>query len=544
MPPAPQSAGDPRLAEFLKRHGGGTPRTTPSGIPLEPVYSDSALIDLQGLPGEYPFTRGIHPTMYRERLWTMRQYAGFGTAAETNARFRMLLAAGQTGLSIAFDLPTQMGYDPDHELAGPEVGKVGVSIASIEDFLELFAGIPLDRVSTSMTINATAIILLALYVEVGRRQGVPARELRGTIQNDILKEYAARGTYRFPPRPSLRLITDVFAYGREHLPSFNLISISGYHIREAGATAVQEVAFTLANGIAYVEAARRAGIDVDGLASRLSFFFNAHNHLLEEVAKFRAARKLWARIMKERFGARDPRSWLLRFHAQTAGSTLTSQQPEINAVRVTVQALAAVLGGAQSLHTNSRDEALSLPSEDSARLALRTQQILARESGVADVVDPLGGSVCVEHLTEEIVARAEALIAAIDQEGGAVAAIERGTYQREIQRSAWAHQQAVEAGRVLIVGVNEHVVKEPEPVGLFRPDEARARARSEEVAERKARRPSLAVQEALARVHAAASGNRNLFPPVLDAVAAGVTVGEISTVLEGVWGRYRESPVP
>src|SRR5687767_4960036 len=444
--------------------------TTSGGEPLKPVYRAADVppgVDAAG-PGEYPFTRGVHPSMYRSRLWTMRQYAGFGSAAETNKRYRFLLEQGQTGLSVAFDLPTQMGHDPDAPIAHGEVGKVGVSIAALEDTADLFEGIPLDRVSTSMTINATAAILLALYVAVGRRQGVASERLAGTTQNDILKEYIARGTYIFPPSPSMRLVTDVFAWCRQHVPRWNTISISGYHMREAGCTAVQEVAFTLANGVAYVEAAVAAGLDVDTFAPQLSFFFNAHNDLIEEVAKFRAARRLWARLMRHRFGARDPRSMMLRFHAQTAGSMLTAQQPENNIVRVTVQALAAVLGGCQSLHTNSMDEALSLPTERAVRVALRTQQILAHESGVADTADPLGGAYAVEALTRDIEEEAEAYIAKIDGMGGAVQAIP--FMQREIQEAAYRYQQEVEAKARIVVGVNDFITDDGAPMGLFAVD--------------------------------------------------------------------------
>src|SRR5881409_2261100 len=451
------------------------------GAPLKPVYGREDVPDSElGAPGEFPFTRGVHPEMHRKRLWTMRQYAGFGSAVETNKRYRFLLEQGQTGLSVAFDLPTQMGYDPDAPMARGETGKVGVSIASLEDMQDLFEGIPLDRVSTSMTINATASILLALYVATARRQGVAADKLSGTVQNDILKEYIARGTYIFPPGPSMRLITDTFAYCKDRVPRWNTISISGYHMREAGSTAVQEVAFTLANGVAYVQAAVDAGLTVDEFAPQLSFFFNAHNNLLEEIAKFRAARRLWARIMRERFGARDPRSLMLRFHAQTAGSMLTAQQPENNIVRVTVQALAAILGGCQSLHTNSMDEALALPTERAVRIALRTQQVLAHESGVADTVDPLGGSYAVERLTREIEERAEGYIKTIDDMGGAIAAIP--FMQREIQDAAYRYQREVEEHARIVVGVNEFVTDEPPPGNLFQVDATVGPALAERVA--------------------------------------------------------------
>jgi methylmalonyl-CoA mutase N-terminal domain/subunit len=490
-----------------------------------------------GLPGEYPFTRGVQPTMYRGRLWTMRQYAGFGSAAETNRRFRYLLAQGQTGLSVAFDLPTQMGYDADHPTARSEVGRVGVSIGSIEDMADLLDGIPLGRVSTSMTINATAAILLALYVAVGERQGVGPAALAGTVQNDILKEYIARGTYIFPPGPSLRLVTDCFAWCRDHAPRWNTISISGYHMREAGATAVQEVAFTLANAIAYVQAALAAGLAVDDIAPQLSFFFNAHNNLLEEVAKFRAARRLWARLMRERFGARDPRSWMLRFHAQTAGSMLTAQQPENNIVRVTVQALAAILGGCQSLHTNSMDEALSLPSEAAVRIALRTQQVLAHESGVADTVDALGGAYHVERLTTEIEEAAVAYLDKIDGLGGAVAAIP--FMQQEIQDAAYRWQQEVEAKGRIVVGVNEFVSEDAPPARLFRPDSEVERIQAERLQQLRAGRDRDRAARALDAVEAAARGDANLLPPLSEAVRARVTLGEICDRLRAVFGVYR-----
>ncbi|MGH7335705.1 MAG: acyl-CoA mutase large subunit family protein [Candidatus Rokuibacteriota bacterium] len=487
-------------------------------------------------PGEFPYTRGIHPGMYRSRPWTMRQYAGFGAAAETNKRYRFLLDQGQTGLSVAFDLPTQMGYDPDAPAAYGEVGKVGVSIASLEDMQDLFHGIPLGRVSTSMTINATASILLGLYVAVARRQGVPTAALTGTVQNDILKEYIARGTYVFPPRPSLRLITDMFAYCRAEVPRWNTISISGYHMREAGCTAVQEVAFTLANGLAYVEAARTAGLPVDEFAPQLSFFFNAHNSLLEEVAKFRAARTLWARLMRDRFGARDPRSLMLRFHAQTAGSMLTAQQPENNIVRVTVQALAAVLGGCQSLHTNSMDEALALPSEKAVRIALRTQQILAHESGVLATVDPLGGSFAVERLTREIEEEAATYIARIDDLGGAVAAI--AFMQGEIQEAAYRHQREVEERAKIVVGVNDFMIDEPPPGQLFQVDPALGHVLAGRVRRLRASRGDGAVR-ALDALGAAARGRDNLMPPIVDAIEAFVTLGEICDRLRDVFGTYR-----
>ena len=494
-----------------------------------------------GFPGEYPFTRGVQPTMYRGRFWTMRQYAGYATAAESNRRYRYLLAQGQTGLSVAFDLPTQIGYDSDHPLAEGEVGRVGVAIDSLEDMERLFEGIPLEQVSTSMTINAPAAVLLAMYVAVAEKQGAALPRLRGTVQNDILKEYAARGTYIFPPGPSMRLTTDIFRFGKEHLPEWNVISVSGYHIREAGATAVQEVAFTLANAIAYVQAAVDAGLDVDDLGGQVSFFFAAHSNLLEEVAKFRAARRLWARIMRERFRARNPRSWMLRFHTQTAGSTLTAQQPENNIVRVALQALAAVLGGTQSLHTNSRDEALSLPTEESAAIALRTQQIIAHESGVADTVDPLGGSYCVEALTDRIEEEASRYIAEIDHLGGALRAIETGFISREIQASAYRYQREIESRQRIVVGVNQYVTGETAPGQLLRVD---PRVQEEQVARLralKASRDSARVQAALAALEKAARGDSNLMPPILEAVRAYATLGEICDVLRRVFGEYRPS---
>jgi len=517
-----------------------------SGIALAPVYGPASvrpgLEARLGLPGEYPFTRGVQPTMYRGRFWTMRQYAGFGTAEESNKRYRYLLQSGQTGLSVAFDLPTQMGRDSDHPRARGEVGKVGVAIDSVRDMETLLDQIPLGKVSTSMTINSTAGILLALYQAVAEKQGVPASELQGTIQNDLLKEYAARGTYIYPPQASLRVITDIFAYTARAMPKWNPISISGYHIREAGSTAVQEVAFTLADGIAYVEAARRAGLDVDQFAGRLSFFFNAHNNLLEEVAKFRSARRLWARIMKERFHAKDPRSWMLRFHTQTAGSMLTAQQPENNVVRVTLQALAAVLGGTQSLHTNSRDEALGLPTEASALLALRTQQVIANESGAADVIDPLGGSWAVEALTDEIEGRAEEYIRKIDDMGGMVEAIAKGWVQREIQDAAYAWQRSVETKEQVVVGVNAHRQEEP-PVTVMKVDPALEEAQVRRLREFRAQRNSTASRQAVDAVREGARGKENLMPLILAAVKADATLGEISDALRDVFGEYRETVV-
>jgi methylmalonyl-CoA mutase N-terminal domain/subunit len=519
---------------------------TTSAIPLRPAYGPSdvkgGLEGRLGFPGDYPFTRGVQPTMYRGRFWTMRQYAGFGTAEESNQRYRYLLKSGQTGLSVAFDLPTQMGRDSDHPRALGEVGKVGVAIDSIDDMQTLLDQIPLGKVSTSMTINSTAGVLLALYQAVAERQGVAASELQGTIQNDLLKEYAARGTYIYPPQASLRIITDIFAYTARVMPKWNPISISGYHIREAGSTAVQEVAFTLADGISYVEAAIRAGLDVDDFAGRLSFFFNAHNNLLEEVAKFRAARRLWARIVKERFRAKDPRSMMLRFHTQTAGSMLTAQQPENNVVRVTLQALAAVLGGTQSLHTNSRDEALGLPTESSALLALRTQQIIANESGVADVIDPLGGAWAVEALTDEIEGAAEEYIRKIDAMGGMVEAISKGWVQREIQDSAYTWQRQVESKEQVVVGVNAYRQPEP-PVTVMRVDPALEAAQVKRVQAVRARRSQGAATQAVDAVREAARGTENLMPRILDAVKAQATLGEISDAMRDVFGEYRETVV-
>ena len=521
---------------------------TTADIPLERVYTPLDLAAQEykrdlGFPGEYPFTRGVHPSMYRGRLWTMRQYAGFGSAEETNRRFRYLLQQGQTGLSVAFDLPTQMGYDSDHPMVAGEVGKVGVAIDSLADMEGLLQGLPLDRVSTSMTINATASILLCMYIAMAEQQGVPRNQLAGTIQNDILKEYIARGTYIFPPAPSMRLITDTFAFCAAEMPRWNSISVSGYHIREAGSTAVQEVAFTLGDGIAYVEAAVRAGLSVDGFAPQLAFFFNAHNHLLEEVAKFRAARRLWARIMRERFGATDPRSWMLRFHAQTAGSALTAQQPENNVVRVAVQALAAILGGCQSLHTNSRDEALGLPTEEAVRIALRTQQILAHESGVADVVDPLGGSFCVETLTDRIEAEAQAYLKKIDQMGGMLSAIELGFVQKEIQEAAYQAQRALETTRQIVVGVNEFVSEEAARVPVFVVDERVAAEQCRRLQDVRARRDGHRVQEARKRLGEAAAGTGNLLPRILEAVRASATIGEICDTLRAIFGVHEERVV-
>ncbi|GAB4363135.1 MAG: methylmalonyl-CoA mutase family protein [Deltaproteobacteria bacterium] len=515
-----------------------------SGAEIERIYDPSNTGSIEylrdlGFPGEYPFTRGVQPTMYRGRFWTMRQYAGFGDARESNRRYRFLLEQGQTGLSVAFDLPTQMGYDSDHPMASGEVGKVGVAIDSLEDMEILFDRIPLGEVSTSMTINSTAAILLAMYIAVGERQGVPADRLNGTIQNDILKEYIARGTYIYPPAPSMRIITDIFAFCRERVPRWNTISISGYHIREAGSTAAQEIAFTLANGIAYVQAAVDAGMSVDSFAARLAFFFNAHNHFLEEVAKFRAARRLWARIMRERFHARDPRSWMLRFHTQTAGSSLTAQQPDNNVVRVTLQALAAVLGGTQSLHTNSRDEALSLPTEESVRIALRTQQVIAHESGVADTIDPLGGSWCVEAMTSALEAQAQEYIDRIDRMGGVVKAIDRGYIQKEIQDAAFRYQQEVERKERIVVGLNAFAIEEPPPDKLLTVDPKVEREQRKRLIALRKRRDDRAVRSALAGLETAARGRDNLLPAILSAVKAYATLGEISDVLRAVFGTYR-----
>jgi len=519
---------------------------THSGIPIDRL---STLLDLAdwdyrakcGFPGEFPFTRGIQPTMYRGRLWTMRQYAGFGSAEETNRRFRYLLEQGQTGLSVAFDLPTQIGYDSDAPEAHGEVGKVGVAIDSLGDMERLLDGIPLDRVSTSMTINATAAILLCMYVAVGEKQGVPPEKLSGTVQNDILKEYIARGTYIFPPGPSMRLITDLFAFCAERMPKWHPISISGYHIREAGATAAQELAFTLADGVTYVDAAIKAGLDVDAFASQLSFFFACHNNFFEEVAKFRAARRLWASLMRERFGAQQPQSWMLRFHTQTAGVTLTAQQPENNIVRVALQALAAVLGGTQSLHTNSRDEALGLPTEESARIALRTQQIIAYETGSADVVDPLGGSYFLESLTDRLEEQARAYLARIEALGGMLRAVEIGYIQKEIQESAYREQAQVEGKSKVVVGLNEYTTAEAVRIPTFRVDQSIEAGRRRALGEVRGRRDQRAVGRALADLEAAARADANLVPFILAAVKAYATIGEICRVLRQVFGEHRET---
>jgi methylmalonyl-CoA mutase N-terminal domain/subunit len=522
--------------------------TTLSGLPLERLYTEEHFPGWEpetalGYPGEFPYTRGIYPTMYRGRLWTMRQYAGFGTAVESNRRYRYLLSKGQAGLSVAFDLPTQIGMDSDHPLALGEVGKVGVAIDSLEDMETLFDGIPLDRVSTSMTINATAAILLCLYVAVAKRQGAILGKLSGTVQNDVLKEYIARGTYIYPVRPAMRIVTDIFAWCREHLPKWNTISISGYHIREAGSTAVQEVAFTLADGIAYVQAALDAGLTVDDFAPQLSFFFNAHSDLLEEIAKYRAARRLWAKIMRERFQAKDPDSLLLRFHAQTAGSSLTAQQPENNIVRVAIQALAAVLGGCQSLHTNSMDEALALPTENAALIALRTQQVLAHETGTTNTIDPVAGSYAIEHLTNEIEKGAEDYLAKIDAMGGMLRAIEAGYVQGEIQKAAYEFQRAVEKKEQIVVGVNDFIATEERTIPTLRIDAEIERSQVARLNALRAKRDSAKTQAALAELQRRAGTSENLLPAILAAVEAYATVGEISDALRRLFGEYQESVV-
>lgn len=514
---------------------------------IAPVYvpglEDPEYLPTRGLPGLYPFTRGVQSTMFRGKFWTMRQYAGFGTAEESNKRYKYLLGAGQTGLSVAFDLPTQIGYDSDHPMSDGEVGKVGVAIDSLRDMEILFDGIPLGEVSTSMTINSTAGVLLAMYIAVAEKQGFTPDKLNGTIQNDILKEYIARGTYRFPPKPSMRLITDIFGYCATNVTKWNTISISGYHIREAGSNAVQEVAFTLADGIAYADAAIKAGMDIDVFAPRLSFFFNAHNNLLEEVAKFRAARRLWAEIMKNRFNAKDVKSQMLRFHTQTAGCTLTAQQPDNNIVRVAMQTLAAVLGGTQSLHTNSRDEALALPTEDSVRIALRTQQIVAYESGVADTIDPLAGSYYIEALTDSIYEKAKKYIARIDELGGMVEAIEKGFVQQEIQDSAYTYQIEVEKGEQIVVGVNKFQVKELPPSNLLKVDRSIQVSQIAKINAVKASRDNELVIKKLAEIKAAAQGTENLMPKILEAVKVYATLGEITGTLQEVFGEHKESVV-
>jgi methylmalonyl-CoA mutase N-terminal domain/subunit len=519
---------------------------TTSGIPVPRISTpeDVAGLDYEqdlNFPGEFPYTRGVQPTMYRGRFWTMRQYAGFGTAEDTNRRYRYLLEQGQTGLSVAFDLPTQIGYDSDHPLAQGEVGKVGVAIDSVKDMEILFDQIPLDKVSTSMTINAPAAILLALYIAVGEKQGVPAAKLNGTIQNDILKEYSSRGTYIFPPRPSMRIITNTFEYCTKEVPNWNSISISGYHMREAGCTAVQEVAFTLANGISYVQAAIKAGLDVDEFGPRLSFFFNAHLDFLEEVAKYRAARRIWAKIMRDRFKAKNPRSWMIRFHTQTAGSTLTAQQPFNNIIRVAWQALAAVLGGTQSLHTNSMDEALALPSEQSVQVALRTQQLIAHESGSADTIDPLGGSYYIEKLTDEIEKRAKDYIDKIDQLGGSVVAVEKGYIQQEIQDAAYRYQKEIEAGDRVIVGVNRFQTKEAPPKGLLKVNPKVREVQIKRIAELKASRNATGVITSLEELKKTARGDGNLMVPILNCVRVCCTLGEICDALRSVFGEYESA---
>jgi methylmalonyl-CoA mutase N-terminal domain/subunit len=532
----------PLLERYPERREGFE---TSSGIPVERVYlpqhEDPDYEEKLGFPGEYPFTRGVQPTMYRGRLWTMRQYAGFGTAEESNARYKYLLAQGQTGLSVAFDLPTQIGYDADDPMAMGEVGRVGVSVPSLRDMRVLLRDIPLDKVSVSMTINAPAAILLAMVIAVAKEQDVPLNKLRGTVQNDILKEYIARGTYIFPPRPSMRLITDVFDYCAREVPRWNTISVSGYHIREAGSTAAQEMAFTLANGITYVQAAVDAGLDVDKFADQISFFFNAHNNFMEEIAKFRAARRLWATIMRDRFGAQDPRSWRLRFHTQTGGSTLTAQQPQNNIVRVALQALAAVMGGTQSLHTNGYDEALALPTAEAARLALRTQQVIAYESGVPDTVDPLAGSYYLESLTDELQERACQYLDTIEEMGGMLNAIESGFVQREIQEAAYRYQQALEEGEEVVVGVNRFVESEETPIELLQLDPAIEENQHRRLAELRANRDNERVSALRGQLSQTAQGSDNLMPLLIECVESDVTLGEICHTLRVVWGEYRPS---
>jgi len=518
---------------------------TDSEIPVERLYTPLEIADFSyegelGLPGEFPYTRGVQPTMYRGRLWTMRQYAGFGTAEETNRRFKYLLEQGQTGLSVAFDLPTQIGYDSDHQLARGEVGKVGVAIDSLQDMELLFDGIPLNKVSTSMTINSPAAVILAMYLVLAEKQGAAPADLNGTIQNDILKEYVARGTYIFPPQPSMRLITDIFAYCARHVPNWNTISISGYHIREAGSTAVQEIAFTLADGIAYVDAAIKAGLDVDNFAPRLSFFFNSHLNFFEEIAKFRAARRIWAKIMRERFAAKDPRSLMLRFHTQTAGCSLTAQQPDVNIMRVAYQALSAVLGGTQSLHTNSRDEALALPSEQSVLIALRTQQVIGYEIGVTDTVDPLGGSYYLESLTNKIEDEVWKYLNKIDELGGAVQAIEKGFMQREIQQSAYAYQRQIESGERVVVGVNKFQMETEKPKDLLKVNPAVAERQVDKLRKLHESRNQRAVAEALQNLRKIAQTDENLMPAIIRAVSVYATLGEICGILREVFGEYQQ----
>ena len=539
---------DETLAPVVKRFPERKEQfATDSGIEQDTTYTPEDVQSLGldydkdlGFPGEYPFTRGVQPNMYRGRVWTMRQYSGYATPEESNRRYKYLLEQGQTGLSIAFDLPTQIGYDSDHPMARGEVGKVGVAISSLQDMETLMDGIPLDKVSTSMTINSTASILLAFYIAAARKQGVSTQVLEGTIQNDILKEYIARGTYIYPPKPSMRLIVDVFKYCAKEVPRWNTISISGYHMREAGATAVQELAFTFADAIAYVQAAVDGGLDVDDFAGRLSFFFVSQNNLFEEVAKFRAARRMWAKIMRERFGAKNPRSWMLRFHTQTAGVTLTAQQPDNNLLRSTIQGLAAILGGTQSLHVNSRDEALALPSEESVQLSLRTQQVLAYENGVADVVDPLGGSYYVEHLTSRLEEQAFEYIEKIDDMGGAVAALDNAYQIREIQESAYKHQQQVEAGEQIIVGVNRFVSETPPIAGLLKVDPESSRRQVERLQQLRRERNGEAVTASLGRLEEVARGDANTLPAILDCVESYCTIGEICDVFRGVFGEQEE----
>lgn len=536
---------DKTVSKFPERR---KPFKTTSGYVIKPFYSPEDLpgFDYEkdlGYPGLYPLTRGVQPTMYRGKFWTMRQYAGFATAEESNKRYRYLLDQGTTGLSVAFDLPTQIGYDSDDAMSSGEVGKVGVAIDSLADIETLFQQIPLDKVSTSMTINATASFLLACYIAVGEKQGVPADKLSGTIQNDILKEYIARGTYRFPPKESMRIITDIFSFCKDNVPLWNTISISGYHIREAGSDAVQEVAFTLADGIAYVEAAIKAGLDVDEFAGRLSFFFNCHNNFLEEVSKFRAARRMWSKIMTMRFNAKSPKSTMLRFHTQTAGCTLTAQQPQNNIVRVALQTLAACMGGTQSLHTNSFDEALALPTEDSVRIALRTQQIVANESGAADTIDPLAGSYMIEAMTNDIEKRATDYISKIDELGGMMKAIEQGYVQREIQNSAYEYQKSVETKELVIVGVNEYVIKEGSPTGLLKIDSTVEKSQVTKLKAMKAGRDNLAVSDALKRLTLAAKSSDNLMPKILEAVKVYATLGETVNAMKEVFGEYKENIV-
>lgn len=522
------------------------PFLTVSGKPVDRLYTPNEnvagdYLDKLGFPGQYPYTRGVQPTMYRGRFWTMRMYAGFSTAEESNKRYRYLLEQGSTGLSVAFDLPTQIGYDSDDDMAAGEVGKVGVAIDSLADMEKLFDGIPLDKVSTSMTINSTAAILLAMYIAVAEKQGVSPDKLTGTIQNDILKEYIARGTYRFPPKPSLRLISDIFAYCTSDVPKWNTISISGYHIREAGSTAAQEIGFTLADAICYVETAQKAGLKVDDFAPRLAFFFAAHTDLLEEVAKFRAARRLYAKIMRERFGATNPKSWMLRFHTQTGGVTLTAQQPDNNVVRVAIQTLAAVLGGTQSLHTNSKDEALALPTEDSVRVALRTQQIVAEESGVTNTIDPLGGSFYVEQLTDQLEAEAMQYIQRIDDMGGMVSAIEQGYVQKQIEQSAYEYGQSVESGDRIVVGVNKYQIEEDGGMDLFAVSQETAKKQVDQLSQVKQSRDRAKINAALQAISETAKGEGNLMPPILEAVRQYATIGEICRALEDVFGQYTET---